>query len=203
MPSIRRRRIRLVLFLAFLGAAVVLGALMLRQYHERASLPAPSSQPREEGMVTVSLFFASPDGDGLVREGSEIDPCDNDLSACIREMVEKLANGPLGDLAPTLPTTTVIHNVRVQGDTAYLDFGREFVDGLPEGSSAEMTAVYSITDTIAFNFPAIKKVKFLLDGHDMESLKGHLDLRNPIQPDFSLEKNMTANKSANSGDTEK
>ncbi len=203
MPNIRRRRFRVVLFLAFLVAAAILGALMLRQYHDRARLPATPSQPREEGTVSVSLFFASPDGDGLVREGSEIDSCDNDLSACIRSTVEKLVNGPLGDLAPTLPPTTVVRNVRVQGDMAYLDFGREFVDGLPEGSSAEMMAVYSITDTISFNFPTIKKVKFLLEGHDMESLKGHLDLRNPIQPDFRLEKNTPANTAADTGNTEK
>ncbi len=203
MPSIRRRRIRLVLFIAFLVAAAVLGALMLRQYRDRVRLPAIPSQPGEVGTVSVSLFFASPDGDGLVREGSEIDSCGNELPACIRATVEKLANGPLGDLAPTLPPTTVIHDVRVQGDTAYLDFGREFVDGLPEGSSAEMTAVYSITDTIAFNFPSIKRVKFLLEGHEMETLKGHLDLRNPIQPDFSLEKKMTSNKPADNGNAEK
>jgi hypothetical protein len=203
MPNIRRRRIRLVLFLAFLVAATILGALMLQQYHGRKKLPPTPSQQREEGNVAVSLFFASPDGDGLVREGSEIDPCGNDLSACIQSTVEKLVGGPLGDLAPTLPPATVIHNVRVQGDTAYLDFGRELVDGLPEGSSAEMIAVYSITDTISFNFPSIKKVKFLLDGHDMESLKGHLDLRKPVQPDFGMEKNVTTNTSPDMGNKEK
>jgi hypothetical protein len=203
MPNIRRRRIRLVLFLAFLAAAAILGALMLQQYHGRGRLPATPSQPREEGNVRISLFFASPDGDGLVREGSDIDSCGNDLSACIQETLEKLVSGPLGDLAPTLPPATVIHNVSIQGDTAYLDFGKGLVEGLPEGSSAEMMAVYSIADTISFNFPRIKKVKFLLDGHDMEILKGHVDLRKPIQPDFGMEKNITTNTSPDVDNTEK
>jgi hypothetical protein len=203
MPNIRRRRIRMVLFLAFLVAATILGALMLQKYQGRGRLPSTPSQPQEEGTVRVSLFFASLDGDGLVREGSEIDSCGNDLSVCIQATIDKLISGPLGDLAPTLPPATVIHNVRVLGDTAYLDFGSGLVDGLPEGSSAEMTAVYSITDTIAFNFPRIKKVKFLLDGHDMESLKGHLDLRKPVQPDFGMEKNMTSNTSPDIDNTEK
>ncbi len=185
---VRRRRTRLILFIAFLIAAAILGTLMLQQYHGREQLPPVPVPPQSAGPVRISLFFASPDGDGLMREGSEIDSCGNDLSACVQATLEKLVNGPLGDLAPSLPPTTTVNDVQVRGDTAYLDFGKELVNGLPGGSSAERTAVYSIVDTITFNFPQIKRVKFLLDGHDVESLRGHLDLRTSLEPDFEMEK---------------
>jgi hypothetical protein len=51
-----------------------------------------------------------------------------------------------------------------------------------------MTAVYSIVDSIAVNFPRIKQVKLLFNGKTAETLKGHLDLRGPLTPDFSMEK---------------
>ncbi len=188
MVNVRRRRLKWILFIAFLIAATVLGALMLQKYYGRKHTAVAPARPGGVGTVRVSLFFASPDGNGLMREGSEIDACGNDLAGCIQDTVEKLVGGPLGDLAPTLPATTILNDVQVKDDTAYLDFGKELVDGLPGGSSAEMTAVYSIIDSVSYNFPQIRKVKFLLDGHEVETLKGHLDLRMPLAPDFSLER---------------
>lgn len=192
MVNVRRRRLKWILFIAFLIAAFVLGVLMLQKYNGREHAPVAPVRPGGPGIMRISLFFASPDGSGLVREAGEIDSCGNDLTDCIQEAVEKLAGGPLGDLAPTLPSTTVVNDVQVRDDTAYLDFGNELADGLPGGSSAEMTAVYSIVDTVTFNFPQIKKVKFLLDGHEADTLKGHIDLRSPLVPDFSLEKGKNA-----------
>jgi hypothetical protein len=188
MSNMKHRRIRSMLFIAFLAAATLLGALMLQKYHGKENVSVTPVKPHSSGSIRVSLFFASPDGDWLVREGSEIDLSSNDLTSCIRATLEKLVDGPLGDLTPTLPATTTIRDVQVRGDTAYVDFGRGLADGLPGGSASEMTAVYSIVDTVSFNFPDIKKVKFLLEGQDVESLKGHLDLRLPIEPNFALEK---------------
>jgi hypothetical protein len=187
---VRNRRTKLILFAAFLVAAAVLGALMLQKYHDSKRVPATPAHPGPADRVRITLFFAAPDGDGLMREGSEIDSCRNDLAACIRSTLAKLVSGPLGDLAPALPPSTIINSVQVQGDTAYLDFSKELADGIPGGSSSEMTAVYAVVDTVSFNFPQIKKVKFLLDGRDVESLAGHLDLRMPLEPDFGMEKDM-------------
>lgn len=187
--NVRRRRLKWILFIAFLIAATVLGVLMLQKYYGREHTTVVPARPGGAGTVRVSLFFASPDGDGLIREASEIDACGNELADCIQDTVEKLVDGPLGDLAPTLPAATIINDVQVRDDTAYLDFSKDLVDGLPGGSSAEMTAVYSVVDTVSFNFPSIRKVGFLLDGREVETLKGHLDLKMPLAPDFSLEIN--------------
>jgi spore germination protein GerM len=160
---------------------------MLKKYEERHRQPVAVPHPQQEGTFLVTLFFASPDGTGLVREGREIGPCE-DPAKCVGSVVGELINGPLGDLAPTLPAATSIHDVQVNGDLAQIDLGEEMIKGLPAGSNAEMTAVYSIVDTIAVNFPSIKQVKLLVGGKPVETLKGHLDLREPLTPDFSLEK---------------
>lgn len=202
MLNMGQRRTRMLLFVAFLIAAAIIGALMLQKYRGREQLPTTPVQPESIGSVRVSLFFASPDGNGLVREGREIENCGNDVSACIRETLAQLANGPLGDLTPTIPPAATVRDLQVRDDTAYLDFGRELADGLPGGSSAETTAVYSIVNTISFNFPEIKRVKFLLEGHDIDSLKGHIDLRMPIEPDFAMEKPTEVEPTPNSNDAE-
>ncbi len=175
-----------VLAIAFIIFAAILGALLVNRYGEREVRTAP---PREEraGTFPVTLFFASPDDGDLMREGREIDVCDHP-SDCVAEVIGELANGPLGELEPTLPNTTVVHGVRVDGDLAVVDLGNEIVEGLPGGSHAEQLAVYSMVDTIAINFPGIRRVAFLVDGAPVATLKGHLDLREPLAPDFTLEK---------------
>jgi len=141
---------------------------------------------REGGTLLVTLFFSSPDGTGLVREAREIDAC-SETATCAEEVMEELINGPVGDTSPTLPSTATFRSVRVDGDTATVDFGKEFTDGLPTGSSSEMAAVYSVIDSLAFNFPQIRKVKFLVEGENVKSF-GHLDLTEPLPPDFTLER---------------
>lgn len=179
-----RRRMTLLIF-AFVIFAAVIGTLIYRKYELSRITPAePHSQ--QTGTLIVALFFASPDGTGLVREAREIDAC-ADPTACADAVVEELVNGPVGDMSPTLPPSTTVQSVRVEGDTAMVDFGNEFAEGLPAGSNAQIMAVYSVVDTLAFNFPSIKKVKFLLAGENVKTL-GELDLRTPLTPDFSLER---------------
>jgi spore germination protein GerM len=173
--------------LAFLLLAAFLGALLFRK-HEKALTPPPlPSAPQQSGFVTVTLFFASQAGDGLVREGREIDPCD-ELSACFEEILEELINGPLSDLAPVLPLTGMFNSVKLEGSTARVDFAQELLDGLPSGSSSELYAAYSVVNSICLNYPQVQQVVFTVDGKPLTTLKGHLDISGPITPDFSLEK---------------
>ncbi|HEY6007824.1 MAG TPA: GerMN domain-containing protein [Geobacteraceae bacterium] len=183
----RSRRRMTFLFIAFIVSAVVLGALFYRKY-ERSHMPVVPPPAREPmaGTTIVTLFFADPGGQGLRRELREIGAC-NELPDCIEAVIHELVNGPLGDLGPTLPGSFALRAARVVGDMAVLDLQKGTGEGLPEGSSAEMMAIYSIVDSIAFNFPPIHRVQFLMDGQSLTSLKGHLDLREPLVPDFLLE----------------
>ncbi|MBT1075361.1 GerMN domain-containing protein [Geobacter grbiciae] len=173
---------------AFLIAAIVFGLLFFGKYQASRELPTTKPEPKPVGTVQVTLFFATPDAEGLGREGRQMAACES-LPECVESLVDEVANGPVGDLHPTLPPNAVVHDVRIEGETAVVDFGDDLLKGLPGGSSAEMAAVYSVVNTICLNYPQIKGVKFLVEGAEVETLTGHLDLRLPIPPDFSLEKN--------------
>lgn len=163
--------------------------MMLKKYLAREQLPQVPVESRPVGTVPVTLFFAAQDGSGFVRETREIEEaCNADSSPCIRAILEELRNGPLGDLEPTIPQNSSFRSVQILGDTAVIDLGKDLVEGLPKGSSAEMAAVYSMVNTIAFNFPAIKKVRFQVEGVTVATLGGHLDLSKPLEPNYELEK---------------
>lgn len=176
-----------VLITAFLILAVALGALLMRK-HEMAKMPpqVPAAQ-EQAGSHPVMLFFADMSSSSLVREGREIDACD-EVSACLEDILEELINGPIGDLAPVLPPAGMFHSVILSGGVARVDFARELLDALPEGSSSEMMAAYSVVNSLALNYPQVQAVLFTLDGKPLQTLKGHLDVSKPLAPDFSLEK---------------
>ena len=176
----------LFIFVAFVISAIILGLLFIRKYEMSRMKPLPPPVTKEAGYLLVTLFFSTPDGEGLAREGREIEAC-TDTAECAEEVLEELVNGPVGEMTPTLPPKAVLHSVRFEGDTAVVDLGKEFFEGVPEGSHAEMMAIYSIVDSLAFNFSGIKAVKFLMEGEKATYLK-HLDLTGPLSPDFSLEK---------------
>ena len=183
----RSRRGKGILVAAFMILAAIVGTLVMKKYDISNRRPQSPPPVAEADTVLVTLFFAGQEGGGLVREGREID-ASSDLAGAVEAVVDELISGPVGDYAPVLPHNTQIRKVQVQGDLVLIDFGRELVDGLPEGSSAEMTAVYAVIDTIAVNFPQLKKVQFTIDGEKVATLKGHLDLGGPLAPDFTMEK---------------
>lgn len=176
-----------VVVLAFLLLAVFLGALLLRKYEAATTPQSLPAVPQKSGLVTVTLFFAAQNGDGLARESRQIEPCD-ELQTCFEAILEELINGPVSDLAPVLPLTGMFNSVQLDGDTARVDFAQELLDGLPPGSSSELNAAYSVVNSLSFNYPQVKQVVFTVEGRLLATLKGHLDIREPIHPDFSLEK---------------
>ena len=175
-----------VLVVGFLVCALVFGVMVARRY--RQSLmppPAPTSQSTASTRL-VALFFALPSADGLVREGREIDSC-TEPAACIFSVLQELQHGPVGDYDGILPDTGPLPKVTVAGDLVVLDVPAELVAELPGGSAAELATVYGLVNTITVNFPAIKRVQFLLDGKKAETLTGHIDISAPLTQDLSYE----------------
>jgi spore germination protein GerM len=180
-----RKQININLLIPFLVIALFFGITIWKKYRAIRDLPDVPQLQLPSGKRTAVLFFVA-DGTRLTREARELDPCNDDVSVCIKDVLEELVNGPVGEFDESLPDGTVINTVRMDGDQAGVDLNKTFVESLPSGSSAEMLAVYSIVDTVATNFPQITKVKISIDG-DGKTLLHHLDLSDPLVPDYTLE----------------
>jgi hypothetical protein len=46
--------------------------------------------------------------------------------------------------------------------------------------------VYSIVNSLALNFPRIKRVQIFIDGKPIETITGHLSLRQPVSAKADL-----------------
>lgn len=197
MPAGQRKRVNISLLIPFLVIALVFGVLIWQKYRTSREVPPVPQIQQPAGPSTAVLFFVA-DGNRLAREARQLEPCDG-TEACVRIVLEELFNGPVGDLDEALPEAATLTDVRIEGDTAIVEVNRGFADEVPSGSSAEMLAVYSIVDTVCVNFPQIARVKLSIEG-DGKAALSHLDISEPLRPDYTLEQEPAP---AVSGKTEK
>jgi spore germination protein GerM len=152
-----------------------------------ASPPAPeAATPGAGRRINVRLYFEAPDRDGLLPEEREV-AFSSDLALQLRTVVEELARGSTTGLVATLPAGTRVLEVFVQArGVAFVDLSSEASSGLPGGSKAELLAVYSVVNTIVTNFPAVSRVRILVDDQPVASFGGHVDVSRPLPPDMTL-----------------
>jgi spore germination protein GerM len=130
----------------------------------------------------VLLYFSGPEGEYLIGERRKILK-KNEVKEEAKETIVALIKGPEGKLIPTLPPRTRLLTLQISdAGVAKVNFNAALSRDHPGGSSAEMMTVYSIVNSLALNFPRIKRVQILIDGKPIETITGHLSLRQPVPP---------------------
>jgi spore germination protein GerM len=154
--------------------------------------PAPAAAvpiAEEENRREVVLFFQKSDDDMLGPEKRMILPGTTVIDQGKQVVAELIAGPRAKGLLPTIPErTTVLGLYLDKNGTAYLDLSNEFVSDRQEGSSEELATVFSIVDSLTYNFPEFKRVRFLVGGEERETLQSHLDLRRAWLKDMSIVK---------------
>lgn len=134
----------------------------------------------------VVLFFSDANERFLVAEKRFI-PKEKEPEAQAEEMIRALIAGSKTGLVNTFPEKAELDGVNREGeDILTVNFRESLVANHPGGSAAEMATVYSLTNTLIANLPAIKRIRILIGGKARESLKGHIGLRNPFMMNREL-----------------
>lgn len=182
--SLRRRAtIRIVL-----SALVVLGLVYLyfriygtgKEHLTRAPSVAETGY-LPESKVVVELFFASGSEGTLVGEEREIyrEPT---MLAMAEAVLKELLKGPQGDAVSPFPQGTELIGFFLSDDgTAYVNFSRELMKNHVGGTLAESLTVASVVETLISNFDKIERVRILVDGSEVDTLAGHVNLMSPLK----------------------
>ena len=84
-------------------------------------------------------------------------------------------------LVSAIPTGTTLRALFItRGGEAYVDLSGELVTGHPGGSTNELLTIRTLVDALTANLPAITAVQLLVDGKELDTLAGHVDLRRPF-----------------------
>lgn len=130
--------------------------------------------------IQATLFYVSEDGSGLVSLSREV-PYGATPAEQAKQIVSVLVQAPPSGHASAIPPGATVRAVFVGGKgEAYVDLGLEAATARVRGSLDEALAVYAIVNSITLNLPDIKAVQILVDGKEVDTLAGHLDLREPI-----------------------
>lgn len=142
--------------------------------------PAGAGAAAEGRRINATLFFIAPDAQGLVAVPREV-PYGATPADQARLIVEaQLGDAPASHFRP-VPDGTTLRGVFVSAT------GEAFVDLSPEasanhsgGSLAELFTVYAIVNAVTVSLPSVSSVQILIDGREVETLAGHVDLRHPL-----------------------
>ncbi len=179
---------------AMFSLLVFLVVLFFQSGVEKRKKPAPllpaaiqdSEGVEQPELKTVKLFFLSEQDDLLHGEDREIFP-DPSLVFEMKQTIEELLKGSNGGLVSPFPPETKLREIFFSEDgIAYVDFSREVQDQHISGVSAEVETVYSVVNSLAYNFQEVKRVFFLVDGNGKDTLKGHVDISRPLLPMYDL-----------------
>ncbi len=127
--------------------------------------------------VKARIFWASATAPGIL-EPVEIEL---PLSADAVQRSKQLINALIAD-APspeqhTLPgDATLLEFYLLPDGTAVADFSDTLSTETPSGILNEQMAVDSVARTLAANVAAVRRLKILIHGQEVETLAGHLDL---------------------------
>lgn len=180
---------RRALTIAALAIVVVLiGALLWmrapritsRATPRAAAAPSPTAPAPPGRKIKARLFYVADDGmrltgverdiaygEGATEQAREI------LAAQIAPVVEPLVSAVPGG-------TTLRAVFLTEGGEAYVDLSRELVSAHPGGTLNELLTIYTIVNALTVNLPAVTAVQVLVDGKEVDTLAGHVDLRQPL-----------------------
>jgi spore germination protein GerM len=134
----------------------------------------------------VTLFFPSSDAGVLLQESRRLTLAASDTDR-IRQIFLALLEGPEQNRSQQLPAGAELRAAFLAPDgTAYLDLSEGSLSLFNPGIDSETLAVYSIVDSICTNIPAVKRVRFLVQGQQVDTLNGHVDLTQDFVPDTNL-----------------
>ena len=112
---------------------------------------------------------------------------ESDIASQTKEIVKALLEGSKTGLVNTFPHGVTVIDVKiVDNETAVVNFSKSLTKLYQGGSASEMATIYSLTDSITQNIPGIKKVKILVEGKELPSIKGHISTRKAFSPDLEL-----------------
>jgi len=157
-------------------------------------MPSPTALPSEPGAlpaeseetIKIVLFFLSEEDTYLHPEERKI-PADSSIVRQAKRTIEELIKGSQSGLISPFPPETELRELYVtKKGVAYVDFSEDIVEKYLSGSSAEISTIYSVVNSLTYNFRSIEKVFILIEGQEKETLGGHINLSRPFLPLYDL-----------------
>ena len=182
-----RRKIYLIAALGVLAAVVIAGVstFVVIQTWQTAgdglsinnSLP---TGPNQTSPYSVRLYYIAETGLGLVEHELELSYSGGLLERA-RAIINKQLDEAPDPLVSPFPDGTTLQSFYLANDgVAFVDLSRAVTAEHSGGSLDELFTVYALVNALTVNIEAINAVQIIVGGSEVDTLAGHIDLRQPL-----------------------
>ena len=182
------RRAKVYLIAVVIAFAGVTWALV-RLFSAPAKTAAPvtaASAPVDTAHITATLFYGSSDGRALVAVRRDVPAATGIVEQGRQLLTVQLQDAPQ-PYVQVIPKGTMLRAFYVTGrGDAFVDLSADVVSAHPGGSLTELLTVYAIVNAVTTNLPTVQRVQLLVDGKEVDTIAGHVDVRRPLDRDASL-----------------
>lgn len=142
---------------------------------------APAGAPAAERKITATLYYVADDATDLVAMQREV-PFGASVIEQGRRILEAQLTPPAAPALSAIPDGVSLRALYLteRGD-AFVDLSPEVRERHPGGALEELFTVYTIVNALTVNLPAVTRVQILVDGREVDTLAGHVDLRHPLE----------------------
>ena len=169
------------LLVAGLIALLVLGPWWLTTVPEDA-LPGPTAAA-DARKIRARLFYIDEQGTTLRGVEQEVLYGESTAEQARRIIEAQIAPAPEPHVS-AIPAGTKLRTVFfTNAGEIYVDLSAELRTNHAGGTTNETLTVYALVSALTSNLPAVTGVQILVEGKEVDTLAGHLDLRRPIEQD--------------------
>jgi hypothetical protein len=148
-----------------------------------AAPPPPQVRTEPTPRIRARLYHLSGDGLRLQPVESEVPFGEGTLEQG-RQLTAALLQPPSEPFVSVVPPGTSLKGFYLSPEgVAFVDLSAE-AGRAHVGALDEIFIVYSIVNTLTDNLPAITAVQLLVDGRQVDTLAGHVDVRRPVIKDL-------------------
>ena len=178
---------------AILGTALVTLIFVSVVFYAKKGMPAwarrapkavavatPAPPPLPGRKIKARLFYVADEGTRLTSVERDV-AYGEGADEQAREIVAAQIAPPGAPLVSAVPVGTTLRAVFItKGGDAYVDLSKEVRSAHPGGTVNELLTIYTIVNALTVNLPAVNAVQVLIDGKEVDTLSGHVDLRRPL-----------------------
>jgi spore germination protein GerM len=182
----KKKSTRILYFSLILGGIFALLVFFFVILFNAVFPPVDVDSLKKKEKHLAIIYFSDPQERFLMPEKryvyNESDPAQQ-----TKEIAKALLDGSKTGLINTFPGSVSLRDVKIDSDgTAQVSFSKNLTKLHPGGSTAEMATIYSLTNSITENVSVVKKVKILVDGSELPSIKGHISTKKAFAPNPEL-----------------
>lgn len=191
----KKKSTRIIYLSAIIGSIVIVLALFFIILFN-AIFPDADSDPLKIKERQVAILWFSDQQELLLVGEKRYIIRQSDAAAQAKEVIQALLEGSKEKNINTFPSGVSLRDIKIdEAGIAYINFSSSLTKLHPGSSSTEMASINSLTNTLTQNVPQIKKVKILVEGKELTSIKGHISTSKAFLPNPDLLVRMKEEKS--------